>query len=93
MNGSSLTSSAGILEKGPGPRHRFSAHATPQDRTATVHQYPTASSAVRIWPGVRGHRAGLYIRGFYSYQLPAELCDRFSRDVMPLMPAASAPVT
>ena len=43
---------------------------------------------------MRGHRqAGLYIRGFYSYQLPAELCDRFSRDVMPLMPAASAPVT
>ena len=35
----------------------------------------------------------LYIRGFYSYELPAELCDRFSRDVMPLMPAASAPAT
>jgi 5,10-methylenetetrahydromethanopterin reductase len=28
----------------------------------------------------------LYIRGFYSYELPAELCDRFSRDVIPLMP-------
>jgi hypothetical protein len=26
----------------------------------------------------------LYIRGFYSYELPVELCDRFSRDVMPL---------
>jgi 5,10-methylenetetrahydromethanopterin reductase len=47
----------------------------------------------------------LYIRGFYSYELPAELCHRFSRDVMPLMaapavtapavtaPAAAAPVT
>ena len=30
----------------------------------------------------------LYIRGFYSYKLPAELCDRFSRDVMPLMPVS-----
>ena len=30
---------------------------------------------------------GPYIRGFYSYELPAELCGRFSRDVMPLMPA------
>ena len=36
MNGSSLTSSAGILENGPGPRHRFSAHATPQDRTEMI---------------------------------------------------------
>jgi 5,10-methylenetetrahydromethanopterin reductase len=26
----------------------------------------------------------LYIRGFYSYELPVELCDRFSQDVMPL---------
>jgi hypothetical protein len=33
----------------------------------------------------------LYIRGFYSYKLPAELCDRFSRDVMPLMPASPGP--
>jgi hypothetical protein len=35
----------------------------------------------------------LYIRGFYSYELPAELCHRFSRDVMPLMaaPAVTAP--
>jgi hypothetical protein len=35
----------------------------------------------------------LYIRGFYSYELPAEFFDRFSRDVMPLMAAASAPAT
>jgi hypothetical protein len=30
----------------------------------------------------------LYIRGFYSYELPAEFCDRFSHDVMPLTPVA-----
>jgi hypothetical protein len=41
MNGSSLASSAGILENGPSLRHRVSAHATPQEMTATVHQYPT----------------------------------------------------
>src|ERR1700742_5078399 len=33
----------------------------------------------------------LYIRGFYSYELPAELCGRFSRDVMPLMPLPAPP--
>lgn len=26
----------------------------------------------------------LYSRGFYSYELPAQLCRRFSRDVIPL---------
>jgi hypothetical protein len=52
MNGSSLTSSAGILARGPGLRHRFSAHATPQDRTPTVHQYPTG-----IRSGPPGRRA------------------------------------
>src|SRR6185437_11573905 len=29
--------------------------------------------------------------GCYSYELPAELCDRFSRDVVPLMPLPARP--
>ena len=41
MNGISLTTSAGIAEHEPSLRHRVSAHATPQDTTATDHQYPT----------------------------------------------------
>jgi hypothetical protein len=54
----------------------------------------TASDAARTIAQLESFGVtSLYIRGFYSYQLPAELCDRFSRDVMPLMPAASAPVT
>ena len=40
MNGSSLASSAGIAENEPSLRHRVSAHTTPQDMNATVHQYP-----------------------------------------------------
>ena len=39
-NGSSLTTSAGIAAIEPSLRHRVSAHATPQDTSATVHQYP-----------------------------------------------------
>ena len=42
----------GRFARGPGLRHRFSAHATPQDRTATVHQYPTG-----IRSGPPGRRA------------------------------------
>ncbi len=51
MNGNSLTSSAGMAENEPGLRHRFSAHATPQDMIATVSQYPTG---IRTCP--RGRR-------------------------------------
>ena len=46
-NGSSLTTSAGMAATGPGLRHRVSAHATPQDTSATVHKYPTASGTPR----------------------------------------------
>ncbi len=38
MNGSSLTSSAGMAANQPSRCHRVSAHPTPQDTTATVHQ-------------------------------------------------------
>ena len=41
MNGSSLTTSAGMADNEPSLDHRVSAHTTPQDATATVHQYPT----------------------------------------------------
>ncbi len=41
MNGSSLATSAGIAENEPNLGHRVSAHTTPQDTIATVHQYPT----------------------------------------------------
>ena len=41
MNGSSLTTSPGIAQNEPSLGHRVSAHTTPQDVTATVHQYPT----------------------------------------------------
>jgi len=56
MNGSSLPISAGILENEPSLRHRVSAHATAQEMTATVHQYPTG---IRICPrrGERHHIA------------------------------------
>ncbi len=57
MNGSSLTSSAGMAENGPSLGHRVSAHATPQEMTATVHQYPI---------GIRKHSAPL------THQLLAE---------------------
>ena len=40
MNGISLTTTAGMALNGPSLGHRVSAHATPQDVTATVHQYP-----------------------------------------------------
>ena len=40
MNGISLTTSAGMAEKEPSLPHRVSAHATPQDTSATDHQYP-----------------------------------------------------
>jgi len=32
------------LENGPSLRHRVSAQATPQERTATVHQYPIGTA-------------------------------------------------
>ena len=38
MNGSSLTSRAGMAVTEPSRCHRVSAHATPQDVIATVHQ-------------------------------------------------------
>jgi len=47
MKGSSLTSSAGMAESEPSPRHRVSAQRTPQDVSATVHQYP---SGIRTYP-------------------------------------------
>ena len=41
MNGSSLATSAGMALNGPSLGHRVSAHTTPHDTIATVHQYPT----------------------------------------------------
>ena len=40
MNGSSLTTSAGMAVNEPSRRHPASAHTTPQEMIATVHQYP-----------------------------------------------------
>ena len=45
MNGSSLTTSAGMAENEPSLRHRVSAHTTPHDTTATVHKYPIGISS------------------------------------------------
>ena len=51
MNGSSLTTSAGMAENEPSLRHRVSAHATPHDTSATEHRYP---NGIRNLPAMHG---------------------------------------
>jgi hypothetical protein len=57
-------------------------------RCATYCTIGSASDAARKIAQFESHGvARLYIRGFYSCELPAQFAGRFSRDVLPPRPA------